>query len=338
MRIERLIWPLRRVGAALAALACGGAAAAQTPQFVWPAACEIGRTCVIQQYVDHDPGPAARDYTCGTLVYDGHNGTDIRVPDLAAQRAGVDVLAAADGVVLRTRDGMEDVSVAATGKASVEGRYCGNGLVIDHGDGWETQYCHLARGSVRAKSGARVTAGQPLGRIGMSGAAEFPHVHFTVRHDKTVVDPFAYKPDAAVCGSGTSLWAERLRDKLAYRPRTVLNHGFAPAPVSMAAIDQGTAGRTIEPHSPALVAFVRAIGLKAGDVQRLVLTSPDGQTLADKRAPALDRNKAQWMMFVGKRRPPTGWAAGTYRAAYSVVQDGKPVLEQDFSATVAAER
>jgi murein DD-endopeptidase MepM/ murein hydrolase activator NlpD len=339
MKVKVWIGAVRQAAPTLALLLCGGAAWAQTPQFAWPVACEIGRTCFIQQYVDHDPGPGARDYTCGTLVYDGHNGTDIRVPDLAEQRAGVDVLAAADGTVLRTRDDMADVSVATIGKASVEGRYCGNGMVIDHGGGWQTQYCHLARGSVRVKSGERVTAGQPLGRVGMSGAAEFPHVHFTVRHENAIVDPFAHKPDPATCGSGTSLWAETLRESLAYRARTVLNFGFAPAPVTMEEIEAGTAGRApIGIEVPALVAFVRAIGLKVGDVQRLVVKAPGGQTFADNTAESLDRNKAQWMMFAGRKRPPAGWPAGEYRATYSVVQDGKVVLEQEFSATVEAGR
>jgi murein DD-endopeptidase MepM/ murein hydrolase activator NlpD len=332
MGVSDLHW---RAVLAVTTISGATAAAAQAPQLAWPVACEIGQTCVIQQYVDHDSGSGTRDYTCGSLVYDGHNGTDIRVPDLTAQRAGVDVLAAADGVVLRTRDGMADVSVAAAGRAAVEGRDCGNGLVIDHGGGWETQYCHLARGSLRVKSGTRVTAGQPLGRVGMSGAAEFPHLHFTVRQDRTIVDPFAYRPDAATCGSGTSLWAESLRAALAYRPRSVLNVGFAPAPVTMETVEAGTAGKApIAGDSPALVAFVRAIGLKAGDTQRLVVTMPDGQRLAENTTPALDRNKAQWMMFAGRRRPPSGWPAGRYRAAYSVIQDGKEVLEQEFSVTL----
>jgi hypothetical protein len=152
-----------------------------------------------------------------------------------------------------------------------------------------------------------------------------------------VVDPFAYRPDPAVCGSGTSLWAANVREKLPYRARTVLNLGFAPAPVSMETIEAGTAGREpVGPDSPALVAFVRSVGLKAGDVQRLVVTAPNGQRLADNTAPALDRNKAQWMMFAGRKRPATAWPVGAYRAAYSVVQDGKVMLDRDFSVTVGA--
>ena len=62
-------------------------------------------------------------------------------------------------------------------------RNCGNGVVIRHADGWETQYCHLRRGSVQVAEGDRVEAGEPLGLVGMSGEANFPHVHLSVRRD-----------------------------------------------------------------------------------------------------------------------------------------------------------
>ncbi len=39
-----------------------------------PLACRFGETCFIQQYFDHDPGPGAKDYRCGPMVYDGHDG------------------------------------------------------------------------------------------------------------------------------------------------------------------------------------------------------------------------------------------------------------------------
>src|SRR6478735_5957467 len=101
----------------LALLACP--AAAQDIALRLPVACEIGRDCFIQHYVDRDPSPGVSDYQCGTLTYEEHNGTDIRIPTMAAQKAGVDVIAAADGKVLRVRDGVEDVSVSGRGKESV---------------------------------------------------------------------------------------------------------------------------------------------------------------------------------------------------------------------------
>ena len=126
---------------------------AEPPRFALPIACQPGSDCFVQNYVDHDPSTAYRDYACGERTYDGHDGTDFRLRSLVAQRAGVAVLAAADGVVAGVRDGMEDVSIRDTGKDAVKGRECGNGLVLRHADGWETQYCHMAQGSLAVTPG-----------------------------------------------------------------------------------------------------------------------------------------------------------------------------------------
>jgi hypothetical protein len=134
-----------------------------------PVDCTPGRDCFIQNYVDNDPGPGRRDYACGPLSYDGHVGTDFRVPDRAAMLRGVAVVAAAPGVVRATRDGMADISIRETGREAVAGREAGNSVLIDHGDGWETQYSHLRRDSVRVHPGDRVKAGAVLGLIGLSG-------------------------------------------------------------------------------------------------------------------------------------------------------------------------
>ena len=81
----------------------GAQDASVTLRLQLPVACVIGSTCFVQHYVDEDLSPNSRDYQCGTLTYDGHDGTDFRVPSLAAQKAGVSVLAAARGRVLRVR-------------------------------------------------------------------------------------------------------------------------------------------------------------------------------------------------------------------------------------------
>ncbi|WP_247877773.1 M23 family metallopeptidase [Azospirillum thiophilum] len=71
------------------------------------------------------------------------------------------------------RDGMEDVSIRQSGGAPA-GYDAGNAVVVDHGNGWETQYSHLKRGSVAVRPGVRVEAGTVLGQIGLSGRTEFP--------------------------------------------------------------------------------------------------------------------------------------------------------------------
>jgi len=87
-----------------------------------PIACHVGATCFIQNYMDDDPASGVRDYNCGERTYDRHDGTDIRLPSLEEQRAGVDVIAAATGTVIGVRDGMADISIRDTGPDAVRGR------------------------------------------------------------------------------------------------------------------------------------------------------------------------------------------------------------------------
>jgi len=309
--------------------------AAQDITLRLPVACEIGRTCFLQKYVDHDPSPAMRDYQCGAAGEDGHDGTDIRLPNMLAQKAGVDVVAAADGKVATTREGVPDAFVTEETREKIDRIGCGNAVVIDHGNGWRTAYCHMAKGSLTVRSGREVKAGEKLGRIGLSGLTEFPHLHFTVLKDGKPVDPFAYGAPEKSCGGGKSLWEASLQRALAYQAGTVLNKGFAPGPVTMEAIESGVAEQ--EPpttRSPALVAYIRAIGLKGGDVQTLTLFDPDGKPLAQNKAPPLDRDKAQWMTFSGIKQPEGGFRPGLYRAIYRVERGGKPAIEQAFGISL----
>ena len=110
----------------------------------------------------------------------------------------------------------------------------------------------------------------------------------------------------------------------------VLNTGFAEGPVTMEDIEGGRIATPDLADASALVAYARAINLESGDVQRLVLEGPEG-TLAEQTTEPLNRNKAQWMLFVGKRRPAEGWPDGTYFARYTVLREGKPVIEENFA-------
>jgi hypothetical protein len=98
---------------------------------------------------------------------------------------GKAVLAVADGRVVTARDGLPD---------NIPGHFeafhpavpitfdtvAGNTITLDIGGGQFAHYMHLQPGSVLVKAGDRVRRGQVLGRIGASGDAREPHLHFEV--------------------------------------------------------------------------------------------------------------------------------------------------------------
>jgi murein DD-endopeptidase MepM/ murein hydrolase activator NlpD len=247
------------------------------------------------------------------------------------------VLAAAPGRVIGARNDMEDVSVKTAGKAAIAGKECGNGAVIEHANGWRTQYCHMAKGSVRVNAGDQLKTGQPIGLVGLSGDTEFFHLHFTVRYRGKIVDPFAYGAPENSCGGGRSLWAASLAEQTQYRAGEIIDYGFAGIAPTMELIESGEIGKyPVTSSSEALVAYVRTIGLQAGDQQFLAVQGPGGASVSANNLPALDRDKAQFLVIAGKKRNEAAWPAGRYSATYRVVRDGAEVLRKTFDIEARA--
>ena len=86
--------------------------------------------------------------------------------------------------------------------------------------------------------------------------------------------------------------------------------GLTDGPLSMAAIEQGEVPPSRGRAASTAVGYARAIGLEEGDVLTLELTGASGASLARYTTPPLDRNKDQYMMFAGARRPPGGGPGG----------------------------
>ncbi len=98
---------------------------------------------------------------------------------------GKEVLAVADGRVVAARDGLPE-NVPGHGDEfhpavpiTLE-TVTGNTITLDLGGGQFAYYMHLQPGSLRVRAGDRVRRGQVLARIGGSGDAREPHLHFEV--------------------------------------------------------------------------------------------------------------------------------------------------------------
>lgn len=133
---------------------------------------------------------AARDGGCPALaripvegaVFAGALGRAVRPADGRMRlHEGLDMSAPTGTPVYAAYDG----TVAVAGE---RGGY-GNAVYLDHGWG-STRYAHLD--SIAVYPGTRVLRGQEIGRLGATGLAGSPHLHFEVRHaDGTVIDPLS---------------------------------------------------------------------------------------------------------------------------------------------------
>lgn len=291
-----------------------------------PIECEIGQDCFIQNYVDIDPSPKAIDYRCGNATYDGHKGTDFRLRDLVAMKQGVNVLAAAGGVIKNIRNDMPDHASDEIPYDAIQGKECGNGVVIKHNAGFETQYCHLMQGSIVVQEGQRVARGALLGQVGFSGRTQFPHLHFALRQDDEVMDPFSGRVGEATCGEKESnLWQQIHRDKMLYQENLLLNLHFAgDSPDAHAARSGEHRIEVITPETEALVLWSDTMALQWGDTVSLKITLPDSSVLAEHSV-TTNRFKAQQFVFTGKRRPAGGWPQGEYTGSYEVMRNGEVV-------------
>lgn len=282
-----------------------------------PVECDLSSThCYIQQYMDHDPTSGATDYRCQSLSYDGHKGTDFGVPTLRHMAAGVPVIASASGVITSLRDGMPDTGYSEKTATAIAGRECGNGVVIRHQNGWETQYCHLRQGSLSVTKGQAVTTGTPLGLIGKSGRAAFPHLHLSVRKDGVEIDPFDPEGDLT-CGAPNpqTLWTHAP----AYIPGGLLDIGFTTKIPEYSDVKAGTAtASAISPKTLSLVLFGFGYGLQKDDILRLTIEGPRSKVIA--RNFKMNRNLAQSFRAISKSRRHRLWPSGTYTGTVQLIR------------------
>lgn len=111
--------------------------------------------------------------------------------------------------VIRHHDGLDlaaptgaDIRSVAEGYVVFADSYGSYGLlvVVRHQNGMTTHYGHCSQ--IRAKTGQFVKAGQIIGKVGETGGATGPHLHFEIRKNGKPLDPKLLVPDIAAQAEG----------------------------------------------------------------------------------------------------------------------------------------
>lgn len=117
------------------------------------------------------PVPGVRSSSFGMRrIFNGESRNPHTGMDIAAA-AGTPVRAPLAGTVVDTGDYF----------------FTGNTVVVDHGRGFMSMYCHLS--AVDVHQGEHIAAGARLGAVGMTGRATGPHLHWALSANRAWVDP-----------------------------------------------------------------------------------------------------------------------------------------------------
>lgn len=121
--------------------------------FIWPVTGRITGVFGSQRILNGEPRRP-------------HNGVDI------AANTGTPIVAPAAGVVAFVHPDMY---------------FNGATVILDHGHGLTSVYCHLHR--IKVEPGQYIEQGQPLGEVGATGRVTGPHLHWGVDHYRNRIDP-----------------------------------------------------------------------------------------------------------------------------------------------------
>jgi hypothetical protein len=287
-----------------------------------PIACEYGKDCFISSLFSYEENieegleKIISDYKCGQLTQKGEKSTRFALRNMQQIQngEGINVIAVDKGTVEAIHDGEKDMGASKAAQKMQNIANCGNGVLIRHGRGFITQYCHLQQGSVSVEAGQEVKKGDVIGKVGSSGFVSYPHLEFIVKRDDQPIDPFTGEGITSCQQKKDfiSLWDFKTDALLSYVPTLLINASFTGnIPNAEGVQNSRFISDTLPNDENRLVFWVNLMGLRKDDILQISITSPSGDTIA-LREKTFSRYEPLYFHYVGKRRTSAAWERGTY--------------------------
>lgn len=289
---------------------------------VFPVACQPGLSCFILSYPDIDKQEGvAKDFACGGLAGDGDVFLRIGMSSIEALRNPVDVLATRAGVVTDVQDNAKDLLILHRHQLMQGDSLCGNGVVIDHGGGIQSAYCHLRMGSVKVKKGQRVEAGEVIGAVGQSGFATWPQLGFSMRAGGMMIDPITSMTDIEGCGFKPHPAIPLPPAFAQYNPAAIVAVGFSEDEHSLGSMLRGAAQHQgmMDSEAESLTFWATIIGVRRGDEINITLFDARGRPFETQEIIAA-ADEAHTPINVTRKRGYARWRKGVYTGRISLTR------------------
>lgn len=273
----------------------------------FPVACRLMENCWITNHVDLDRDKGyAEDYMCGSKTTDGSKSTHISLGSLSAIKQKIPVIAVADG----------QISVAQHNTG-----FCGTRVLIDHGGGWESNYCHLDPKTLQVHEGQHVKQNQILGSIGNSGQTDWPHLSYALLRNGMVFDPFSGRTNLEGCSRASQpLWINKMNPL--YEPAQVtaigFNFGFLNGnDIKAGALKSATA---MKHDTPQISLWTLMMNVQKGDKIEMQIITPSGRHLK-KKTITVKKSKKYYPVYLSTLRGNFLWDKGIYKGVITITRN-----------------
>jgi hypothetical protein len=266
----------------------------------------------IANYVDLDTTQAKfYDNHCGTKTYDGHRGTDFALRNFRQMDSGVQVLAAATGLVIEIKDSLFDRS------KQINDKYFGNYIAIQHKGNYVTYYAHLKKYSMLVKVGDSVKIGQAIALVGSSGNSTDPHLHFEVWYNNA----YYFDPFNGTCQLLPSFWKSQLAYDSGYHE---ISSGLINYFPSLDTLRESPAHQSYFGKDDSLICFwIHNVGIHKGDTSHIVWKGSQGNELFKYDFVHTDQDWWYYYWWSYIYNPHQGAGTCTYRktGGYETIQN-----------------